>query len=347
MATRPQKITNHLLKPRPYPGKISLVMPMYNEEAVVPILRAEIERFLAGLPGEVEVVLVNDGSSDRTLELIAQWAAADSRIKVVHLSRNFGHQLAATAGLDYASGDAIVLIDADLQDPLDVIPQMVERYREGYDVVYGQREARVGETRLKLFTAWAFYRVMRMLTQTQLPVDAGDFRLLSREFCDGLAAMRETHRFLRGMVAWAGYPQIAVRYTRDRRAAGETKYPLRKMLMLAWTAASSFSSLPLKLSFGLGVLFGLLGVEEAVRALMLRIIGRQTVPGWASLMVVTSLLGSAILMSMSVLGEYVGKIYEQVKGRPLYLVARTFNVAEPARKEEAGGADPRGGTSNR
>ena len=148
MATRPQKMTNHLLCPRPYPGKISLVIPMYNEEAIVPALRGELERFFTGVPCEVEIVLVNDGSSDRTLARIADWAAEDSRIKVVHLSRNFGHQLAATAGLDYSTGDAIVLIDADLQDPLEVIHEMVARYREGYDVVYGQREARVGETRL-------------------------------------------------------------------------------------------------------------------------------------------------------------------------------------------------------
>jgi len=309
---------------------------MYNEEAVVPILRVEMERFVAGLPCQAEIVLVNDGSSDGTLERIADWASEDSSVKVVHLSRNFGHQLAATAGLDYATGDAIVLIDADLQDPLEVIHEMIGRYREGYDVVYGQREARVGETRLKLVTAWAFYRVMRLLTQTQLPVDAGDFRLLSRQFRDGLAAMRETHRFLRGMVAWAGYPQIAVRYRRNRRTAGETKYPLRKMLILAWTAVTSFSGIPLKFSFGLGALFGLFGLEEAARALLLHFLGKQTVPGWISLMVVTSLLGSALLMSISVLGEYVGKIYEQVKGRPLYLVARTFNVREPAREDAPG-----------
>ncbi len=253
-------------------------MPMYNEEAVVPILRGEVERFMASLACEAEIVLVNDGSSDGTLERIADWASEDSRIKVVHLSRNFGHQLAATAGLDYATGDAIVLIDADLQDPLEVIHEMVERYREGYDVVYGQRVARAGESRYKLVTAWAFYRVMRLLTQAQLPVDTGDFRLLSRQFRDGLASMRETHRFLRGMVAWAGYPQIAVRYRRRERQAGDTKYPLRKMLRLAWTAVTSFSSLPLRFSFGLGMVVGLFGIEEAVRALLAHFLGKETVP---------------------------------------------------------------------
>jgi dolichol-phosphate mannosyltransferase len=301
---------------------------MYNEEAVTPILRQKLVPFLDEFPCQVELVLVNDGSSDRTLAQLADWAAEDPRVKVVHLSRNFGHQVAATAGMDYAGGEAVVLMDADLQDPLEVVHEMIERYREGYDVVYGQREVREGETRFKLVTAWLFYRIMRFLTATDLPVDTGDFRLVSRAFLDALIAMRETHRFLRGMVAWVGYPQVAVRYRRRERAAGITKYPLRKMLVLAWTAATSFSSLPLKFSFLLGLVFGCLGVEEACRALLAHFLGWYTVPGWTSLMVVTSLLGSALLMSISVLGEYVGKIYEQVKGRPLYVVARTFNVEQ-------------------
>ena len=330
MAIPAERITNHLLRPRPYPGKLSIVLPMYNEEAVVPILRRKLAPFLDEFPCGVELVLVNDGSSDRTLAQLADWAAEDPRVKVVHLSRNFGHQVAATAGLDYAGGDAVVLMDADLQDPLEVVHEMIQRYREGYDVVYGQREGREGETRFKLITAWMFYRVMRLLTATDLPMDTGDFRLVSRSFLDALISMRETHRFLRGMVAWIGYPQIAVRYRRRERAAGTTKYPFHKMAVLAWTAATSFSSLPLKFSFALGILFGCFGLEEAGRAILAHFLGWYTVPGWVSLMVVTSLLGSALLMSISVLGEYVGKIYEQVKGRPLYVVARTFNVEQRA-----------------
>jgi polyisoprenyl-phosphate glycosyltransferase len=328
MANPHSKMVAHLLSPRPYPARLSLVIPMYNEEAVVPFLRRELEPFLHELPCETEVVLVNDGSSDRTLEELAAWAADDSRIKIVHLSRNFGHQVAATAGLDFATGGAVVLMDADLQDPLEVIHEMLGRYCDGYDVVYGQREVRAGETKFKLFTAWAFYRVMRLLTDTNLPVDTGDFRLISRSFLDRLASMRETHRFLRGMVAWAGCPQTAVRYCRRQRAAGETKYPFRKMMTLAWTAATSFSSIPLKFSFAIGLVFGLFGVEEACRALLAHSLGWYAVPGWTSLMVVTSILGSAILISISVVGDYVGKIYEQVKGRPLYLVGRTFNIPE-------------------
>ena len=319
--------THHILQPRPSPARLSLVIPMFNEEVVVDFLRAELENFMREVSAEMEVILVNDGSSDGTIEKIAGWAAEDRRIKVLQLSRNFGHQIASTAGLDYATGDAVVLIDADLQDPLPVVHRMIERYREGYDVVYGQREARQGESAVKLFTAWAFYRVMRLMVYKRLPLDAGDFRLISRECLNGLKSMRETHRFLRGMVAWVGYPQFALKYQRASRVAGETKYPLRKMLALAWTAATSFSTVPLQISIVLGLITGVIGIEEGTRAILAALFGWYTVPGWTSLMVVTSIIGSALLISVGILGQYVGKIYEQSKERPLYLVSRTFNVA--------------------
>ena len=320
--------TYHILQPRPGPARLSLVIPMYNEEMVVGFLRAELENFMREVSAEMEVILVNDGSSDRTIDKIAAWAAEDRRIKILQLSRNFGHQIASTAGLDYATGDAVVLIDADLQDPLPVVHQMIERYREGYDVVYGQREARQGESAFKRMSAWAFYRVMRLMVYKRLPLDAGDFRLISRECLDGLKRMRETHRFLRGMVAWVGYPQFALKYQRASRVAGETKYPLRRMLALAWTAATSFSTVPLQFSIILGLITGIIGIEEGCRALLEFSLGR-VVPGWTSLMVVTSVVGSALLISVGILGQYVGKIYEQSKERPLYLVSRTFNVAVP------------------
>lgn len=323
--------THHILQLRPAPAKLSFVIPMYNEEEVVDCLRAELERFMGEVSAEMEVILVNDGSSDRTLDKIVGWAAEDRRIKVIHLSRNFGHQLAATAGLDYATGDAVVLIDADLQDPLPVVHLMIGRYREGYDVVYGQREERQGESAFKRLTAWAFYRAMRALVYKHLPLDTGDFRLISRECLDGLKQMRETHRFMRGMVAWVGYPQFAVKYKRAVRIAGQTKYPLRKMLGLAWTAATSFSTVPLHISIFLGLIIGIMGIEEGVRAILATLLGWYTVPGWTSLMVVTSFIGSALLISVGILGQYVGKIYEQSKERPLYLVSRTFNItAAPA-----------------
>ena len=299
---------------------------MYNEEAVVPFLRTEVEALMREVPSEMEVVLVNDGSSDRTIDKIIDWAAADRRIKVIHLSRNFGHQLALTAGLDYATGEAVAIIDADLQDPLQVIHQMIEGYTKGYDVVYGQREAREGESIGFKVSAWIFYRLMRLLIYKSLPLDTGDFRLISRQCLDGLKSMRETHRFLRGMVTWVGYPQTAVKYQRASRIAGETKYPLRKLLALAWTAATSFSTVPLQLSIILGVMTGLLGLEEVIRAIVFFLIGRHIVPGWTSLMIVTCVVGGALLVCVGILGQYVGKIYEQGKERPLYLVSRTFNV---------------------
>lgn len=322
-------IEGHLLQPRPYPRLLSLVIPMYNEESVIPHLYTALEDFMKEIKGDAEVVLVNDGSSDGTLALIAAWAQEDSRIKVVNLSRNFGHQGASTAGLDYAAGDAVVLLDADLQDPVAVIHQMIERYCEGYDVVYGQRIARQGESIFKRFTAWLFYRLMNSFVYKGLPVDAGDFRLISRECLNGLQQLRETHRFLRGMVAWIGYPQIGVGYERAGRVAGETKYPLRKMLNFAWTAATSFSALPLKASIVLGVVVTLIGFEEAIRAILAHVFHWYAVPGWSSLTVLVSLIGGALLMCIGVLGEYVGKIYEQTKNRPLYLVSRTFNVESP------------------
>jgi dolichol-phosphate mannosyltransferase len=303
-------------------------MPLYNEEEVFPALREAVERFFSEIPAETELVLVNDGSSDRTIDLASEWAVSDRRIKVIQLSRNFGHQIAATAGLEHATGDAIVLIDADLQDPLAVIHSMIERYCEGYSVAYGQRLKRDGETPFKIGTAWLFYRLMRILVSPNLPVDAGDFRLMSRECLDGLLSMRETHRFLRGMSTWVGFPQIAVPYQRAARAAGVTKYPIRKMLAFAWTAATSFSVVPLRLSFFVGIIVGLVGVEEAVRSLIAFALG-HTVAGWTSLMVMVSLLGAALLLGMGILGEYVGRIYEEGKARPLYLVSRSFNVDSP------------------
>jgi glycosyltransferase involved in cell wall biosynthesis len=322
----PTDPSSYLLLPRPYPAQLSLVIPMYNEESVVPFLRSALEQFLPELRSETEVVLVNDGSTDGTLRLIVDWARQDARIKVINFSRNFGHQIASTAGLDYAAGDAVVLLDADLQDPLTVIHCMIERYCAGYDVIYGQREVRLGESWFKRVTAWLFYRLMRTFVHKDLPVDAGDFRLLSRPCLNALQQMRETHRFLRGMVAWVGFPQIGVQYQRSARVAGSTKYPLRKMMTFAWTAATSFSILPLKASTLLGLIVTMAGLEEAVRAVLAKIFHWYVVPGWSSLTVLISIIGGSTLMSIGVLGEYVGKLYEQTKNRPLYLVSQTVNV---------------------
>ena len=332
----------HLLSPRPDPRLLSIVVPFYNEEEMFPILRPRLGHFLDSLPYACEVIAVNDGSSDRTIELLLEWAQSDPRIKVLNLSRNFGHQYASTAGIDYASGDAVVLIDADLQDPLELIPDMVAEYRRGYDVVCGQRMIRAGESPFKKFTAWLFYRLMRVFFLKSLPQDVGDFRLMSRRCIDHLIAMRELHRFLRGMVAWVGYPQTCVPYQRQARAAGDTKYPLRKMLRLAWTAAVSFSALPLRLSFFGAGFMTLLALVTAIRAVIMYELGR-TVPGWTSLMVISCLSNAALMIAVGILGEYVGRIYEEGKGRPLYIVADAWNVqlkAQARMNEAASGAPP-------
>ncbi len=317
--------TRNLLSPRPNPKLLSIVMPFYNEEEMFPLLRPRLTEFMDRCPYACEVIAINDGSSDRTVDLLVDWCKADPRIKALNLSRNFGHQYASTAGIDHASGEAIVLIDADLQDPLEVIHQMVEQYRNGYDVVCGQRIARSGEGVFKKFTAWFFYRFMRKFFLESLPPDVGDFRLMSRRCVKSLSEMRELHRFLRGMVAWVGYPQICVRYERQARGAGSTKYPLRKMLRLAWTAALSFSPLPLRLSFAGAGAMTLIAMVEAANALI-AYFAHKTVPGWTSLMVVICLSNAALMMAVGILGEYVGKIYEESKARPLYVVADSWNM---------------------
>jgi dolichol-phosphate mannosyltransferase len=301
-------------------------MPFYNEEEMFSLLRPRLTEFMDRSPYACEVIAVNDGSSDRTIDLLVEWGQSDPRIKILSLSRNFGHQYASTAGIDHAAGEAIVLIDADLQDPLEVIHRMVEQYRNGYDVVCGQRITRSGEGVFKKFTAWLFYRFMRAFFLESLPPDVGDFRLMSRRCVESLSGMRELHRFLRGMVTWVGYPQTCVQYERQPRGAGSTKYPFMKMFRLACTAAFSFSALPLRLSFAGAGVMTLVAVVEAIRAVIAHFEGK-TVAGWTSLMVVICLSNAALMIAVGILGEYVGRIYEESKGRPLYVVAQSWNMA--------------------
>jgi glycosyltransferase involved in cell wall biosynthesis len=316
----------YLLTPRCNPTLLSIVMPFYNEEEMFPLLRPRLTEFMDRSPYPCEVIAVNDGSSDRTIDLLVEWGQSDPRIKILSLSRNFGHQYASTAGIDHAAGEAIVLIDADLQDPLEVIHRMVEQYRNGYDVICGQRITRSGEGVFKKFSAWFFYRFMRAFFLESLPPDVGDFRLMSRRCVESLTGMRELHRFLRGMVAWVGYPQTCVQYERQPRGAGSTKYPFVKMFRLACTAAFSFSALPLRLSFAGAGVMTLIAVVEAIRAIVAHFAGR-TVAGWTSLMVVICLSNAALMIAVGILGEYVGRIYEESKGRPLYVVAQSWNVS--------------------
>jgi len=333
-------VTRYLLQPRGYPVLLSIVIPIYNEAQSLPFLRERLTGFVNDLPCAAEIVLVNDGSSDASIDLLVKWAKADARVKVFNLARNFGHQLAATAGLDQATGQAVVLMDADLQDPPEVILDMLEEYRRGYDVIYGRRIARAGETSFKRLSAWLFYRMMRLLIHSELPADVGDFRLVSRQCLDAVCSMRETHRFLRGMIAWVGFPQTAICYARNRRVAGKTAYPLRKMLWLAWTAAVSFSPTPLRLSFVLGFLIAAIGMLQAVNAVVRSILGLYVVPGWSSLIIVTCLIGGAILVSIGVLGEYVGRIFEAVKERPLYVIASQIDHFDSIDVDPQSQSDP-------
>jgi len=316
-----QSPTYHPLIARPAPRLLSVVVPVYNEQAVVPILREQLTAWASAQPYAIELVLVNDGSTDRTIDTLLAWANEDGRVVVIGLARNFGHQAAITAGLDAATGDAVVVIDADLQDPPSVIPAMVDRYEQGYDIVYGKRLRREGEPVTKKIAGWAFYRFMRAFIYKDLPTDTGDFRLVSRRTLDVLKQMRETHRFVRGMVAWLGFPATFVAYSRPPRAAGDSKYPLKSLAKLAWTGAISFSPLPLRISLALGVLVALAGVGVAIYALAAKLSGQFIVPGWTSQVVVSCFIGGAILVSNGMLGEYVGRIFEASKGRPLYVVS--------------------------
>jgi len=305
---------------------LSVVVPIYNEEEVIEETYRRLTAVLEGMGGSYELVFVNDGSRDRTAEIVRALCRSDKRLKLIDLSRNFGHQIAVTAGLDYAAGRAVVVIDADLQDPPELIPEMVKRWREGFDVVYGKRIARKGETWFKVVTAKLFYRFLRAMTPVHIPVDTGDFRLMDRKVVDVMKAMRERSRFVRGLVSWAGFRQTALEYVRQERFAGETKYPLRKMLRLSADAITSFSTKPLKLAGILGFALSGAGFLYLLVVLYQRLFTDSTVPGWASLIVISLLFHGITLILLGVLGEYVGRIYEEVKGRPLYVVAETINT---------------------
>jgi glycosyltransferase involved in cell wall biosynthesis len=299
----------------------SIVVPIYNEQETLPALHARLAAVIDQLDGPAEVVLVNDGSSDGSWPAMQGIHEADARFRIVGLSRNFGHQIAVTAGLDLSRGRAIVVIDADLQDPPELIVEMAARWREGYDVVYAVREARAGETRFKLKTAAWFYRLMRRLAEVQIPADVGDFRLVDRRALDAVRGMRERARYLRGMFAWVGFRQTGVTYHRAERHAGESKYPLRKMLQFALDGLVSFSSLPLRIALNIGFLIAIFAFLLGATFMVLKLAGSYTVPGWASLAVVTSFFAGAQLMMIGIMGEYVGRIYDEVKRRPLYLVS--------------------------
>jgi dolichol-phosphate mannosyltransferase len=313
------------------PIALSVVVPVFNEREALPELYRRLNGVVAELRVTHELILVNDGSSDGSWDVILSLALADPRVKALSLSRNFGHQLAITAGLRAASGDAVVVMDSDLQDPPELIVAMYERFREGNDVVFAQRRARKGETLWKRTTAKAFYRLMRQMTALEIPVDTGDFRLMSRRVANDLGRLHEQNPFIRGLVTWVGYKQVAVPYDRDRRYGGHTKFSTAKMMKFALDGITSFSSRPLRLASHVGLFFALASLALMVGLVVYRVSGgTNLIQGWTSLIVAVLLLGGLNLIAIGLLGEYVGRIYDQVKGRPMYLVKDRVNLPDPA-----------------
>ncbi len=298
----------------------SIVAPIFNEAPIIPELYRRIRAVMEQTGEPWELVAVDDGSTDGSTDLLRQLAAQDACVRPVIFARNFGHQLAVTAGLDYARGQAVVIIDADLQDPPEVILEMISRWREGYEVVYAVRSEREGESWFKLATASLFYRLIYRITDVNIPMDTGDFRLLDAKVVKVLRSMRERHRFLRGMSVWVGFKQTGVKYRRAARFAGATKYPLRKMLKFASDAITSFSYLPLQLATYLGFISAGVSILAIPLVIAMRLTGSMAFTGQATTLIAVLFLGGVQLISLGILGEYIGRLYDEAKGRPLYIV---------------------------
>ena len=309
----------------------SVVAPVYNEEALVTEFCRRAIAALEPLGEPFELVLVNDGSRDSSPEIIRRLHEQDPRIKIINFSKNFGHQIAITAGMDYARGEVVVVIDSDLQDPPEVIPRMIEEWRRGFQVVYGVRGEREGETAFKLATASLFYRLIRKITNVDIPLDAGDFRLMDRKVVNALKSMREQKRFMRGLSVWVGFKQTGITYKRDARKAGETKYPIRKMIRFALDGITAFSYLPLQLASYMGFIIACIVGLAAIIAVILRVsnlIGPDVLKGQTTTLVAVLFLGGVQLIFLGIIGEYLGRIYDEVKRRPLYIVAEELGFEE-------------------
>ncbi|MQL52698.1 glycosyltransferase [Desulfofundulus thermobenzoicus] len=313
--------------------RYSIIIPVFNEEAVIHETYRRLTQVMQSIGEPYELLFVNDGSEDRTAEIIKGFAEKDDCVSLLDFSRNFGHQIAITAGMDYACGDAIVIIDADLQDPPELIPLMIEKWQKGYEVVYAKRLKRKGETLFKKLTASLFYRTLRVLTEVNIPLDTGDFRLIDRKVCEAMRGIREKNRYVRGLVSWVGFRQAAVEYVREERLAGETKYPLKKMLRFAMDGITSFSNKPLKLATYLGFVISFASFVYLVISLGQRLFTASTVAGWASVIASLLLLNGVILIILGILGEYVGRIYDETKNRPLYIL-RNKQEVENRKPEE-------------
>ena len=300
----------------------SVVAPVYNEIGCVEEFYNQVSRVMSSLKSTWELILVDDGSTDGSTDMILKLAEKDDHVKPVIFARNFGHQIAVTAGLDYARGEAVLIIDADLQDPPEVMLDLIAKWKEGYEVVYAVRRKREGESWFKLVTASAFYRLIYRITDVKIPLDTGDFRLLDRKVVNVLCDMRERHRFLRGMAAWVGYRQIGVEYDRKERFAGKTKYPFSKMLKLALNAITGFSYFPLQLATYLGFVCAGISIVAIPVVIVLRLSNQAALLGQATTLIMVLFLGGVQLITLGILGEYIGRIYDEVKGRPLYIVSR-------------------------
>ncbi|MGH2581576.1 MAG: glycosyltransferase family 2 protein [Anaerolineales bacterium] len=298
----------------------SVVAPVWNEAESLPEFFARLGEVMKRLSETWELVIVDDGSTDRTAEIILQHAERDKHIRPVIFARNFGHQVAVTAGMDYARGQAVILIDADLQDPPEVIPELIANWRDGYEVVYAVRRQRKGESFFKRATATAFYRLINRITDVPIPLDTGDFRLIDRRVVDVLNEMREHHRFLRGMSAWVGFRQVGVPYDRAPRFAGETHYTIPKMIRLALTAITGFSFFPLQLATYLGFVAAGIALVAIPVVIALRLLGNQAFFGQATTLIAVLFFSGAQLISLGILGEYIGRLYDEARGRPLYIV---------------------------
>nr|WP_213650801.1 glycosyltransferase family 2 protein [Paenibacillus sp. J23TS9] len=301
--------------------RYSVVIPVYNEEEVIQETYWRLKNVMDSTGESYELLFVNDGSRDRTAELILGIGEKDPSVTLIQFSRNFGHQVAITAGMDYAKGEAVIVIDADLQDPPELMLEMIAKWKEGYDVVYAKRSERKGESLFKRQTASIFYRVLKRMTEIDIPLDTGDFRLLDRKVCDEMRRLPEKNRYVRGLVSWVGFRQTAVEYVRDERYAGESKYPLKKMLKLSMDGMTSFSSKPLKAAGIMGILIAAAGFIYLLVVLIEKWFTDVTVPGWSSLIALQILFSGCILMFLGVIGEYLGRIYDEVKQRPLYIVS--------------------------
>ncbi|MCU6710434.1 glycosyltransferase family 2 protein [Paenibacillus sp. J5C_2022] len=312
----------------------SIIVPMYNEEAVIEHTYERLKEVMGRTGESYELLFVNDGSKDRTVELVRMICEFDLHVRLIDFSRNFGHQIAITAGMDHAQGEAIVIIDADLQDPPEVILDMIAKWKEGYEVVYGQRLKRKGETVFKKLTAMAFYRLLRSMTTVDIPIDTGDFRLIDRKVCDVLRGLKEKNRFVRGLISWIGFRQTSVEYVREERFAGETKYPLRKMLRFAMDGITSFSYKPLRIAAYLGFMLSLGSFIYLLIVVFQRLFTETTEAGWASLMALSLLFNGIILILLGVMGEYIGRIYDESKGRPLYIVRDRHGYSANASEAE-------------